>query len=253
MTNKAMKLLAALAAFAAPLLLGCEPPSNTVQVDFVVDVSGVVRPAGSGVAIVGNALSLGSTAQNPAGDPIHGLKLRQQPDGTWRGSAWLQKPEDPNPVQVTYAVYMTNPFAPELASVGGPQVSHQVDFSSSAAQSVTVVAFDVPQNIVKPCVDFKVSVPAATPSGDPVYMAGSDDQLGPWAPGKFAMTNNNDGTYSAHLCFDAGKELQYKYVRSNGDWTKVEKNSDGSERDNRTITVTEDVARNDTVVKWADL
>jgi hypothetical protein len=48
MTHKTMKLAAAIAASTAALLMGCEGPSNTVQVDFAVDVSGVVRPAGSG-------------------------------------------------------------------------------------------------------------------------------------------------------------------------------------------------------------
>jgi hypothetical protein len=133
-----------------------------------------------------------------------------------------------------------------------------VDFTnatpdSAAIESVKVDLFDVPRNIIKPCVTFNVAVPGNTPSGDPVYIAGNDDQLGPWLPGKQALHDDGGGSYSVHLCFDQGKELQYKYVRSNGDWTKVEKNKDGSERDNRTITVTEDVSRADTVEKWADL
>jgi hypothetical protein len=252
MTHKTMKLAAAVAASAAALLMGCEAPSSTVQVDFTVDVTGVVRPAGSGVSIVGNAFSLGATAEKPEGDPTRGLKLRLQPDGTWRGSAWVQKPDDPMK-KVTYTVYMSNPFAPEIATAGGPPVSHDVDFASATGESVAVAAFDVPQNIVKPCVDFTVYVPPGTPDGDPVYIAGNDDQLGPWTPGKQALEDNGDGTYSVHLCFDSGKELQYKYVRSNGDWSKVEKNTDGTERANRTLTVTEDVSRNDTVEKWADI
>ncbi|HYV49687.1 MAG TPA: carbohydrate-binding module family 20 domain-containing protein [Myxococcaceae bacterium] len=260
MNHKAMKLAAALAASTAALLLGCEPPSNTVSVDFTVDVSGVIRPQGSGVSIVGNAFSLGATADKPDGDPVHGLKLRQQPDGTWRASAWLPKlqPKDPaHPLPeelVTYAVYMSNPYAPEIASAGGSPVSHTVDFTRATGESITVAAFDVPQNIVKPCVDFTVTVPANTPSGDPVYMGGDDDQLGQWNPSKFfTMTSDGAYTYSSHLCFDVGKELHYKYVRSFGDWSKVEKNADGSERPDRALTITEDVSHGDTVVKWADL
>src|SRR5207244_9674775 len=112
---------------------------------------------------------------------------------------------------------------------------------------------DVPQNLIKPCVSFSVYVPPNTPSGDPVYIAGNDDQMGPWLPGHLALGGGAGGLYTAHLCFDSGKELQYKYVRSNGVWTKVEKNADGTERNNRTLTVTEDVSRSDTVEKWADL
>lgn len=257
MTNKAMKLAGALASAAVAMLAGCgESPSSVVRVDFAVDVSGVVRPASSGVSIVGNALSLGATADKPEGDPIKGLTLRQQADGTWRGSAWLPKPANPanlkDDEKVTYTVYMSNPFAPEIATAGGPPVTHQVDFTSTTGESIAVAAFDVPQNIVKPCVDFKVAVPSGTPSGDAIYIAGNDDQLGPWSPGKQLLARNADGTYQAHLCFDSGKELQYKYVR-NATWNDVEKNADGSERANRTMTVTEDVSRSDTVEKWADL
>jgi len=257
MMHKAMKLAGVLAPAVAALLTGCGESSSVVRVDFNVDVSGVVRPASSGVSIVGNALSLGATPAMPKGDPSKGLKLRLQPDGTYRGSAWLPKPLNPMSLKddekVIYTVYMSNPFAPEIASAGGPPVEHQVDFTSETGETLTVDAFDVPQNIIKPCVDFHVTVPAATPAGDPVYIAGSDDQLGPWLPGKQALTKNADGTYQVHLCFDSGKELQYKYVRSSGNWDKVEKNPDGSERANRAITVTEDVSRNDTVEKWADI
>lgn len=257
MTNKAMKLAGVLASAAVALLMGCgESSSSVVRVDFAVDVSGVVRPASSGVSIVGNALSLGATPDKPDGDPIKGLRLSQQADGTWRGSAWLPRPANPASLKdsekVVYTVYMNNPFAPEIAAAGGPPVTHQVDFTNASGESITVAAFDVPQNIVKPCVDFHVAVPSGTPAGDAIYIAGNDDLLGPWSPGKQLLTRNSDGTYQAHLCFDSGKELQYKYVR-NGTWSDVEKNADGSERANRTMTVTEDVSRNDTVEKWADI
>jgi hypothetical protein len=248
-----MKLAMTVAALAAAFLTGCgETDSGTVAVDFAVDVSEVVRPAGSGVAIVGNYFSIGATADYPEGDPVHGLKLRQQEDGTYKGSAWLPSKED-----VVYVVYMSNPYAPMIAMPGGAPVENHVDFTKAQSgtgegEHVTVTHFDVPQNITKPCVTFNVYVPANTPSGDPVYIAGNDDLLGPWLPGKQPLAASG-GNYSVHLCFDQGKELQYKYVRSNGDWSKVEKNPDGSERNNRTLTVTEDVSRTDTVEKWADL
>lgn len=258
MTHGPMKLAMMLAALAAALLTGCgETPSNIVAVDFLVDVSSVVRPAGSGVAIVGNYFSIGATAEQLAGDPVHGLKLSLQANGTYKGSAWLPKPKNPeapaNAEKVFYTVYMSNPYAPEIASAGAPPFTREVDFTNPAGESVTVSVFDVPTNIIKPCVDFTVTVPTNTPSGDPVYIAGNDDLLGPWLPGKQALTDDGGGYYSVHLCFDQGKELQYKYVRSNGDWSKVEKNLDGTERNNRTLTVTEDVSRADTVEKWADL
>jgi len=253
MIDRATKLSAMLAASAALVLLGCgEQSFKTVAVDFTVDVSSAARPLGSGVAIVGNAFSLGATADHPDGDPVHGLNLHLRPDGKYFASAWLPSDQD-----VTYTVYMTNPYAPMLDAPGGSvaEVKH-VDFTKAGTggEGVTVTAFDVPQNIVKPCVDFTVTVPANTPAGDPVYMAGSDAQMGVWMPGKFfTMTSGNNSTYSAHLCFNVGQALEYKYLRSSGDFSKVEKNADGSERVNRTLTVTEDVSHGDTVEKWADL
>lgn len=258
MTYRAMKLAMTLAASAA-LLMGCGSESSVVAVDFTVNVSGVVRPGGSGVAIVGNYFSLGATADHPEGDPVHGLKLQLQADGTYQGSAWLPPPKevvdpygDPEPA-IVYTVYMSNPYAPEIDAAGGLPLVHEVNFASPTGESVTVGAFDVPRNIIKPCVTFNLHVPANTPAGDPVYIAGEDDQLGPWLPGKQALADDGGGVYSVHLCFDQGKVLKYKYVRSNGDWSKVEKTADGSERPDRLLTIVEDVTHVDTVEKWADL
>ncbi|HVE83164.1 MAG TPA: carbohydrate-binding module family 20 domain-containing protein [Myxococcales bacterium] len=237
-----------------------EPEPSVVAVPFTVEIgNGVVRPSGSTVGVVGNHSSLGATADMPQGDPLKALKLRQTPDAKWVGAAWL-----PPGQQVDYVVYMLNPQAPELVTRtladggtepvpdGGVNKRHVTWVDDKANETPKVLAFDVPRNVVRPCINFTVTVPANTPAGDTIYMAGSDDQLGPWNPAKQALTKNADGTYGVRLCFDQGKALDYKYVR-NGDWAYVEKNADGTERANRTLTVTETVPHADTVLKWADL
>src|SRR5205814_8026575 len=162
------------------------------------------------IAIVGDAFTLGATTDKPEGDPAHGLKLRLKEDGTYQGSAWL-----PSDQHVHYTVYMTNPFAPQIDTPGGLPAVKEVDFTKAQSgtgegEMVAVTMFDVPQNLIKPCVSFSVYVPPNTPSGDPVYIAGNDDQMGPWLPGHLALGGGAGGLYTAHLCFDSGKELQYK-------------------------------------------
>jgi hypothetical protein len=243
--GSAVVKMAVLSAAALAAACGQAEPS-VVAIPFTVTINpGVVRPAGSTIGIVGNQLSLGATAGKPEGDATKALKLRQTADGKWVGAAWL--PPGPN---VKYAVHMLSPVAAEQKLDGSPEV-RTVDFTR-ADESVTVVAFAVPTDIIRPCITFKLTVPANTPGTDAIYIAGNDDQLGPWNPAKTALDKNADGTYGKQLCFDQGKALEYKYVR-NGDWAYVEKTSAGAERANRTLTITDAIVQSDTVDKWADL
>jgi len=248
-------------AAAVAVVVACgQPQMSVVAVPFSVQVDrGEVRPAGSSVGIVGAHPSLGATPAKPDGDPLKALKLRQTPDDKWVGAAWLPRGE-----AVEYVVYMLNPAAPEIyGSVlpdGGTEpvpdagvVKRRVSWAGTEPdERPQVLVFDVPSNVTRPCVTFKVTVPANTPAADTIFIAGNDEQLGPWNPAKKALAKNTDGTYGTQLCFDPGKDLKYKYVR-NGDWAYVEKNPDGSERPDRALTVTDTGPQNDTVDKWADL
>ena len=69
-------------------------------------------------------------------------------------------------------------------------------------------------------VTFRTLAPPGTPAGDTLYLPGSIDQLGPWDPGKLAMTNRGGGVWEATVTIDDGTELQYKYTR--GNWDTVE-------------------------------
>ena len=51
-------------------------------------------------------------------------------------------------------------------------------------------------------------------------MPGNIDQLGPWDPGKQAMTNRGDGIWEATVAVLDGTDIQYKYTR--GTWETVE-------------------------------
>ena len=101
-------------------------------------------------------------------------------------------------------------------------------------------------------VTFTVTLPANTPAGDTIYIAG--DFQG-WDPGATPMTKVDDGTWAITVPFTEGVEPQYKYTR--GTWEAVEKDAGCGEIPNRTFSVTfgdtgaQPVA--DSVEKWRDV
>jgi hypothetical protein len=69
-------------------------------------------------------------------------------------------------------------------------------------------------------VTFHVAVPDFTPDDATVYVTGSADAIGPWAPGAHALTEGVDGTWSGTFNIPDGTSLEYKYTR--GSWETVE-------------------------------
>jgi len=101
-------------------------------------------------------------------------------------------------------------------------------------------------------VTFTVTVPANTPAGDTIYIAG--DFQG-WDPGATPMTLVDGRTWTITQTFVEGAEPQYKYTR--GSWEAVEKDGACGEIPNRTVPVAygdagkQSVA--DSVGKWRDI
>jgi glycosidase len=100
-------------------------------------------------------------------------------------------------------------------------------------------------------VTFTVTLPASTPPGDTIYIAG--DFQG-WDPAKTPMTKVDDQTWTITVAFTEGVAPQYKYTR--GSWEAVEKDAGCGEIPNRTFNVTFGdagaLAIADTVEKWRD-
>jgi hypothetical protein len=69
-------------------------------------------------------------------------------------------------------------------------------------------------------VTFRTRAPAGTPADATLYLPGNIDALGPWDPGKLAMTNRGGGIWEATVVVPDGTEVQYKYTR--GTWDMVE-------------------------------
>jgi pimeloyl-ACP methyl ester carboxylesterase len=99
-------------------------------------------------------------------------------------------------------------------------------------------------------VTFNVTVPASTPEGDTVYLAGNLARLGEWAADGVAMDQVDDTHWTVTLELPDGSVAEYKYTR--GDWSSVEKDADGGEIANRQAEVDNELVLDDTVQAWAD-
>jgi alpha-glucosidase len=127
-----------------------------------------------------------------------------------------------------------------------------VDTSYNRSDPSNQVTAKAEARIVK--VTFNVTVPAFTPPLDIVYLPGNQPSLGPWDPGKWAMTKMDATHWSTTVEFLDGTALEYKYAR--GSWDKVEWWEQIHDLINRTLTVdygTNGVqVVNDTVPNWRD-
>ena len=85
-------------------------------------------------------------------------------------------------------------------------------------------------------VTWRVRVPGNTPAGDVVHLPGSLPELGPWDPGKVAMTEVEPGIWEVTLPVMEGTVVQYKYTR--GSWETVESWGEITGTVNRSTTVT---------------
>jgi predicted alpha/beta superfamily hydrolase len=98
-------------------------------------------------------------------------------------------------------------------------------------------------------VTFRVTVPKSTPADAKLFLAGDANELGTWKEDGVALEKGVDGVYAAKVALPDGA-VSYKVTR--GSWGTVEKNADGSERDNRTLKVQDGATVDITVAAWAD-
>jgi predicted alpha/beta superfamily hydrolase len=99
-------------------------------------------------------------------------------------------------------------------------------------------------------ITFKVKPAPGTATDAKLYLAGDAKALGEWKADGFKLTRGEDGIYSGKVQLPRDKQVEYKVTR--GSWETVEKNGDGSEINNRTLTPTKDATVEIEVKKWAD-
>ncbi|HEX8520820.1 MAG TPA: alpha/beta hydrolase-fold protein [Tepidisphaeraceae bacterium] len=96
----------------------------------------------------------------------------------------------------------------------------------------------------------QVKVPASTPGDAKIYISGSSDALGNWDGKGLELTRSESGRFTVKLKLEENEPIEFKFTR--GSWETVEKNLDGSEKANRTVTPTRDETVELTVEAWAD-
>ena len=117
---------------------------------------------------------------------------------------------------------------------------------------IGVLAFGLSFPVAAPAATttFRVAVPANTPPGDSVFIAGNFQG---WVPGSpsHALTRQPDGRWTITLSFADGQPLEFKFTH--GGWNKVEKGASGEEIPNRTLSPAGTQTFDFTVASWADL
>ncbi|GIE91312.1 TIM-barrel domain-containing protein [Actinoplanes regularis] len=146
---------------------------------------------------------------------------------------------------VTYDVTPAG-SSPRTANVVGRLAYRNPDGSATtlpAALTVPVRPVDV---------TFRVLAPPGTPAGATLYLPGNITELGPWDPGKLAMTDRGAGVWEATITVPDGTDIQYKYTR--GTWETVEDWGSIVGTNNRAVTVDGGITRtmlvDDTSTAW---
>ncbi|MBI5762870.1 MAG: phosphonate ABC transporter ATP-binding protein [Planctomycetes bacterium] len=96
---------------------------------------------------------------------------------------------------------------------------------------------------------FRVQVPASTPPGSTVYIAGNFQGWNPGSP-THALALQPDTRWEITLTFPDGVPIQFKFTR--GSWATVEKGPNGEEIANRNHTPQGTQTLNLIVANWAD-
>ncbi|MBL8784718.1 MAG: carbohydrate esterase, partial [Deltaproteobacteria bacterium] len=97
-----------------------------------------------------------------------------------------------------------------------------------------------------------VAVPATTPAADAIHVSGDLPALGAWDGIGQTLYRGVDGRFATMLQLPNPTTFEYKFTR--GSWDTVEKALDGSERENRSASLTAAFARIEvSVAAWRDL
>jgi glycosidase len=198
--------------------------------------------------VTGTTPSSISLAWNPnAESDLWGYELYRVPVPTAAGGG-------PPWTRVATIAAGTNAYVDRDVSTGMTYAYYvmAVDTSYNRSDPSNQVEATAEARIVR--VTFNVTVPAFTPAVDVVYLPGNQPELGPWNPGKWAMTKVDATHWTTTVEFLDGLALEYKYTR--GTWDVVEWWEEIHDLINRHLTVdygtngTQTV--NDTVPNWRD-
>ncbi|HBC75502.1 MAG TPA: esterase [Candidatus Wallbacteria bacterium] len=122
-------------------------------------------------------------------------------------------------------------------------------FPASAADSGIVTPGTLPDNLI-----VTVKVPASTPAGDKIYIAGGHETMGDWKATGAELIKISEYTYRFGARLEKDYEIEFKFTR--GDFSKVEKDAKGHEIPNRKLFFNFEAGENKidcAVEAWADI
>ena len=99
-----------------------------------------------------------------------------------------------------------------------------------------------------------VKIPASTPAGDKIFIAGSHETMGGWKASGAELIKISEYTWRFAARLDKDCEIEFKFTR--GDFSKVEKDAKGHEIPNRKLFFNLEAGENKidcTVEAWADI
>jgi predicted alpha/beta superfamily hydrolase len=99
-------------------------------------------------------------------------------------------------------------------------------------------------------VEFVVTTKQPVAKEDVLYLAGNTDSLGNWQPNGSALTRKTDTSFEGAVELTIGQAIEFKVTR--GTWETVEKDADGEELSNRTVTIKQGEEIVVEVEAWAD-
>lgn len=116
---------------------------------------------------------------------------------------------------------------------------------------LALIVGQAPAPVKNEAVTIRVKVPAGTPPGARVFLAGSLPSLNDWEPNGREMTRLDDGRYAIVVLVPRGKSLFYKFTL--GAWNRVEMAGEGKNQPNREVKADRDgpIEVEDTIVAWA--
>lgn len=192
-----------------------------------------------------------ATAQNKGNAAVTGLSVAvTAPDGwvvTPRTSVTAPRLAAGETFSVTYAV------TPAGASPRTANVVAHLSYTNPDHSTVSLPAeLSVPIRPV--AVTFRVKAPPGTPADATLYLPGNIDQLGPWDPGKVALTSKGGNIFEATVTILDATDVQYKYTR--GSWDTVENWGSIVGTVNRDVVIdggiTQTMLVDDTATTWDD-
>ncbi|HDL77780.1 MAG TPA: hypothetical protein ENG36_03325 [Lentisphaerae bacterium] len=97
---------------------------------------------------------------------------------------------------------------------------------------------------------FEIITPTPLPTGEQVFISGSDPTLGNWKPDGLPLTRVEDRVWKAEAVLPADHSVEYKITR--GSWDSEEVLPDGTVPSNYRISAGGDRIVRHTVLAWRD-